>query len=332
VDSFRAALQSGDLRDFIESFLLMAELQRNALLIVNPRAGRVRYLLNGPLERIRAGFAGQGIASEVAFTDTPEAAEDAARRAAADGRDLVIACGGDGTVNAIVNGLVFSQTPLALLPAGTANVLAKELNLPSDAERAASYIASSVPRRIALGRVASCEAQALNRYFLAVGGAGPDGAIVQGVHQGLKKHAGQLAFWFEGLRQFVAYRYPRFRVIADGVTREATMIIVGRAKHYGGPLRITTEADLYGNDFEVMTCATRNSLSYMSFLPLAFVGQVRRSRAAQFFRTTSLRCEPIDDPVAFVQVDGEPAGRLPVEFQAVPDALTLMIPRSMHRS
>ena len=309
----------------------MAELRRDALLIVNPRAGRVSRLLNGRLERICAGFAGQGIAAEVAFTDTPEAAEDAARRAAADRRDLVIACGGDGTVNAIVNGLVFSQTPLALLPAGTANVLAKELNLPGDAERAASYIASSVPRRIALGRVASCEAPTLNRYFLAVGGAGPDGAIIQGVHRGLKKHTGQLAYWLEGLRQFAAYRYPRFRVIADGVTREATMIIVGRTRHYGGPLRITTEADLYENDFEVMTSATRSSLACLSFVPLALVGQVRRSRAARFFRTTSLRCEPIDHPVAFVQIDGEPAGRLPVEFQAVPDALTLMIPRSMRR-
>jgi diacylglycerol kinase (ATP) len=305
----------------------MADPQRDALLIVNPRAGRVPRLLNGRLERIRATFTKQGIASEVAFTDTPEAAEAAARRAAEERRDLVIACGGDGTVNAVVNGLVCSQTPLALLPAGTANILAKELNLPNDSERAAQYIAASVPRRIALGRVASCAAPALSRYFLAVGGAGPDGAIVQMVNNGLKKHAGQLAYWVEGCRQFATYRYPRFRVIADGVTREATMLVVGRTKHYGGPFRITTEADLYGNYFEVMTCATRNSLRYVSFLPLAFVGQVHRARAAQFFKTASFRCEPIDHPAAFIQIDGEPAGRLPAEFQAVPDALTLMVPR-----
>ena len=299
----------------------------DALLIVNPRAGRVSRLLGDRLERVRGTFAKQGIHSEVVFTDTAEAAEEAARSAGAEGKDLVIACGGDGTVNAVVNGLVFSQTPLALLPAGTANVLAKELNLPSDSERAAQCIGNSVPCRIALGRVTSCDTSPFSRYFIAVAGAGPDGAIVASVNSRLKRHTGQLAFWVEAVRQFATYRYPRFRVIADGMSREATMLIVGRTRHYGGPFHITTKADLHGNEFEAMACATRSSMRYLSFLPLAFLGQVHRLRAAQFFKTMSVRCEPIDHTVVLVQIDGEPAGRLPAEFQVVPDALTLLIPR-----
>jgi diacylglycerol kinase (ATP) len=305
----------------------MPEPRRDALLIVNPRAGRVPRLLNGRLDRIRAIFTKHGIESELAFTDTPAAAEEAARRAVVQRKDLVIVCGGDGTLNAVANGLVFSQTPMAVLPAGTANILGKELNLPKDVERAAQHVGKGVPRRVALGRVAADDTSTLSRYFLTVGGAGPDGAIVQSVNNGLKKHTGQMAFWVEGIRQFASYRFPRFRVIADGVSREATMLVVGRTKHYGGPFRITTQADLYRDDFEAMTCATRSSLRYLSYLPFAFAGQMHRARGTQFFKTRSFRCEPIDHPVAFVQIDGEPAGRLPAEFQSVPNALTLIIPR-----
>jgi diacylglycerol kinase (ATP) len=307
----------------------MAEPARDALLILNPRAGRARTLLSGGrLDRVRTILARQGVESEVARTDTPEAAEEAARAAVRQKRDMVVACGGDGTLNAVVNGLAGSQVPMALLPAGTANILAKELSLPRNLERAAAYVAGGTPRRIALGMLTTYNGQARSRYFLSVGGAGPDGAIVQAVDNHLKDHTGMLAFWFEGFRQFASYSFPRFRVISQGKELEATMIVAGRTKHYGGPFRITTQADLYGNDFEVMTCATRSSFRCLSYIPLACFGQVRLAAGTKFFKTAAFRCEPIDDPPAALEVDGEPAGHLPAEFRVVPDALTLLTPNA----
>jgi diacylglycerol kinase family enzyme len=304
---------------------------RDALLIVNPRAGRARPLLSGGLDRVRKILAGQGIESEVAYPATPEAAEEVARRTVQQSRGLVIACGGDGTLNAVVNGLAGSQVAMSLLPAGTANILAKELSLPKNIESAARCLRGGILRRIALGMVTACDGVSPGRYFLSVGGAGPDGAIVQAVNNQLKRHTGMLAYWAEGVRQLGLYKFPRFRITSEDQALEATMVVVGRTKHYGGPLRITTEADLFGDDFQVMACATRSRIRYLSYVPLACVGQVRLAPGTAFFRSKAFRCEPIDTPPALVEVDGEPAGQLPAEFRVVPDALTLLVPNTAAR-
>src|SRR5262249_3379679 len=156
-----------------------------------------------------------------------------------------------------------------------------------------------------------------NRYFLCVGGSGPDAAIVDAVNNdnALKRHTGMLAFWAEGARQLAVYKFPRFKLTSEDQVLEATMIVVGRTKHYGGPLRITREADLVGTDFQVMACATRSRLSYLSFVPLACLGQVHLAPGCRFLRSRVFRCEPVDCPAPLVQVDGEPAGQLPAEFR-----------------
>jgi diacylglycerol kinase (ATP) len=318
---------------------------RDALLIFNPVSGRSQGARLGRIERARLILDRDGIETELAPTDgpghTPGGATELARKAVKNGRQLVIVCGGDGTVNEVVNGLAGSQVPLALLPAGTANVLAKELELPWSIEKAATHVAGSEMRRIALGFVTTGttgngsrengHGGPVGRYFLSVAGAGPDGAIVYTVHAGLKKTAGTLAYWAEGMRQLGQYSFPRFRVTVDGRAIDATLIVVGRTKHYGGPFRITTEAGLYNDAFELMVCTTRSRLRYLAYLPLLWAGQLRRARHAHFLKATSVRVEPLDDVKAYVQVDGEMAGRLPVEFRIVPDALTLAVPQALAR-
>ena len=171
----------------------MLEGIRSALLILNPQAGRARKLLGEPIARIQRILAGQGIETELALTNAPGAAEEIARAAVQNRTQLVIVCGGDGTLNAVVNGLAGSHVPLALLPAGTANILAKELSMPWNIERAAETIKHGMLRRIALGMVSTFDGGVRNRYFLSVAGAGPDGAMVQAVSEHLKRRAGMLA-------------------------------------------------------------------------------------------------------------------------------------------
>jgi diacylglycerol kinase (ATP) len=304
----------------------MPEGVRDALLIFNPIAGRARGLHPSTLERARKVLARDGIDSELAPTDGPGSGPELARRAVREHRHMVIVCGGDGTLNEVVNGLAGSAVPLALLPAGTANVFAKELGLPWNIERAASLIARSRFRRVALGHVSATELGADGRYFLSLAGAGPDGVIVRAINQSLKNRTGTIAFWVEGFRQLALYSFPRFHVAIDKEKSEATLMIVGRTKHYGGPFQITTRADLYGNDFELMLCASTSRWKYLSYIPLLLAGQLRRAREIRFLRATDMLCEPISEEPVWVQVDGEPAGRLPAQFRIIPDALTLAVP------
>src|SRR5688572_15447511 len=213
---------------------------------------------------------------------------------------MVIACGGDGTLNEVVNGLAGSTVPLALLPAGTANVLAKELRVPWDVEKAAALVANSEQRRIALGLVAP-EAGP-KRYFISIGGAGPDGAIVNGVNRALKARAGILAYWVEGFRQLATYKFPKFRVTTGGQSLEVSLLVAGRTKHYGGPFRVTTQADLYGKDFELMVCTTTSRLRYLAYVQMLAAGQLRRAACAHFIRSEAVRCEPCDDSPVWLQV------------------------------
>ncbi len=315
------------LRSPTESLERMAEAIRDALLIFNPTAGRARGLHPTALDRARKVLARDGIDAELAPTDGPGSGPDLARRAIREHRKMVIVCGGDGTLNEVVNGLARSSVPLALLPAGTANVFAKELGLPWNVEKAASLVAHSALRRVALGHVSATELGSEGRYFLSLAGAGPDGIMVRAVSQSLKARTGTLAFWIEGFRQLALYNFPGFRVTAHHDSSEATLMVAGRTKHYGGPLQITTCADLYGNDFELMLCSAKTRWRYLSYIPLLFAGQLRRARQIRFVRATEMLCEPISDQPIWVQVDGEPAGRLPAQFRIVPDALTLAVPQ-----
>src|SRR5208282_6915920 len=173
----------------------MPEGIKNALLIYNPTSGRRRKRRFEEIEKAVRILKDAGTTIEIAATTAPGTAQALAQLAVQQRQDLVIACGGDGTVNEVVNGLAGSQLPMALLPAGTANILAKELGIPWDIPHAARLIPSGLVRRVALGLALpmngnhseACPAD--GRYFLCVAGAGPDGAIVNGVHEGLKKRA-----------------------------------------------------------------------------------------------------------------------------------------------
>ena len=247
---------------------------------------------------------------------------------------MVIACGGDGTINEIVNGLAGSDVPMALLPAGTANILAKELGMPWDIPHAAALIPSGEVRRIALGLAVPMngnhsEAMPANgRYFLSVAGAGPDGAIVNGVDEGLKKSAGIFAYWVEGMRQLFGYSFPEMRVLSAGGNTRPRSSSSGRTAHYGGPFKITTGASLFENSFEFLTNSKRSRVSYLMCLPALWMGRLRSMDGIEAWKATETVCEPAGSEPVFAQVDGEPVGRLPMAFRIVPDALSIVAPAS----
>ncbi len=287
------------------------------------------------LDEARAIFSATGIEVELAETRGPGDATEIARRATVERRHLVIACGGDGTLNEVINGLatqrnalpsIEHRVALALLPAGTANIFAKELSIPWHIPSAARKLVRGSVVNIALGLATPLHEPAKQKYFLSVAGAGPDGMIVYSIDLELKARLGILAYWWQGGREIFRYKFPHFRVAIAGRTLDSSLVIVGRTKHYGGPFKITTLADLYEDQFEVMTLSTRSGLRYLSYLPSLWMDRLRGTKGVHFSKTDSLVCEPIDDNPIYAQVDGEPLGRLPVEFKIVPSALKLLVP------
>lgn len=308
---------------------------KDALLIYNPTSGRKRNTRFKEIEHAVRILKETGIAAELAPTAGPGAASRIARQAVEQRRGMVIACGGDGTINEIVNGLAHSQVPMALLPAGTANILAKELGIPWDIPHAARLIAGGTIKRIALGMATPANGNhspAISkdgRYFLSVAGAGPDGAIVNGVHAGLKKSAGVFAYWVEGFRQLFSYAFPQMRVRSGGRDHQATIIVVGRTAHYGGPFKITTEASLFEDSFEFLTNSTRSRLGYLACLPALFTGTLRKRNGIETWKATEMICESANGEPVYAQVDGEPVGPLPMAFRIVPDALSIVTPGTL---
>src|SRR5262252_1907138 len=304
---------------------------QNALLIHNPNAGGGGSARRAQLDEARRILGARGIQAELAETSGPGDATEIARRAGADGRQLVIACGGDGTVNEVVNGLADQRNghrvPLALLPAGTANVLAKELELSWQIPTAAEQLCRGEVRDIALGLATPLAEPGKARYFLSVAGAGPDGRITYAVDLELKARMGILAYWWQGAREVFNYKFQHFRVTSEGQQREVSLVIVGRTKHYGGPFKITTQADLFENQFEFVGITSRSGLRYLTYLPTLWFGDLRKVEGVHFWKSDRLVCEPIDSvPPTYAQVDGDPLCRLPVEFRIVPRALRLLVP------
>lgn len=288
-------------------------------LIYNPAARRLRWRrarrIGAVLERLRSF----GLTVEVHATVGSNHATSLVRSALQRGCDLIVACGGDGTVNEVVGGMAGSRVPLMVIPAGTANVLAHEIGLPLDWVEAAGLLRTGRVRRIALGRVGS-------RPFVLMAGIGVDAAVVGSVHGGLKALLGQGAFWVAGLRQLLSYPFTPFEVQAEGDTRQATFAVIARARNYGGGFQIAGQADLFSEDFQVCLFQTGSRWRYPRYLWNVVRRRHQRLPDVLQFRTRSVLLKGSRE--IGVQIDGELIGCLPQSVTIQTDALSLVIPET----
>jgi diacylglycerol kinase (ATP) len=240
---------------------------------------------------------------------------------------LILAGGGDGTINEVANGMIGVETPLAILPGGTANVLAVELGVGSDMARAARKIGDLVPARIAVG---SIENESEQRYFLLMAGAGLDALIVYNIDAKLKALVGKVAYWVGGFGQF-GRSLPEFDVHTNGEEVRCSFALASRVKNYGGDLWIARNASLYRNDFELVLFQGAHSLPYMKYLVGVITGRLAKMDGIKILHTETVEIASSNKSGVYVQVDGEFAGRLPAKLSMVPNALTLLVPREFER-
>ena len=295
--------------------------KRTAVIIFNPRSGaHLRRDRVAEIAGYRVLLGERGIDAEPLPTTGPGVASDLARRAVEGGVDLVVANGGDGTLNEVLQGMADSHTPLGIWPGGTANVLARDLGLPTDPVRMADMLAEGVEQRISIGRAGA-------RYFFLMAGIGLDASIIQGVSPALKALAGEKAFWVSGLKHIVTWRPESFTIEADGSTFEGAFAAVGNAPSYGGGFRITPRARLEEAVLDVCIFPTRRyAFTYTRDIVACLSGDPTRFGDVIYFKARSLAAHGAPGNQPWVQVDGELLGQLPMRFATVPDALTVIVP------
>jgi diacylglycerol kinase (ATP) len=255
-------------------------------------------------------------------TSGPGTAGEMARKAIGEGTELILSAGGDGTINEILGGVANTTVPLGILPAGTANVLATEMGLGRNIERAAAMLPECAARRIAIGRL---DAGSKPRFFLSMAGIGFDAHIVYNVSDQLKRRLGKGAYWIGAISELVR-RYPEFLVEIDGIKQACTFALVSRVRNYGGDFEIARNANLLDDQFEVVLFRGRSSLPYVKYLCGMITGRLAGMRGVSFMSAQCVRVFDPEDRQIYVQVDGERAGRLPGTVSLVRDALTLLIP------
>ena len=287
---------------------------RRVLVIVNPAAGRWR------LERLRAVLGRLGelaCASEIRTTTGRGDAERFARQALGEGFDVVVAAGGDGTVNEVINGLAGSDQPLALLPLGTVNVLAAEIGLPNNPRAIAEVIAGGRPAPIYLGRAGP-------RHFVLMAGVGLDAHVVAGVSLRLKRLLGQKAYYASFFNQLLIQRKLQYRVTIDGAVHQAASVIVANSRFYGGRFVCAPQADLTAPLLQVCLFERPGRWNALRYVLALYRGRVARLNDCRIIPATALTIEgPTGDPA---QMDGDIDARLPLTIRVAERPLRLIRP------
>jgi len=293
-------------------------------LIYNPRAGKFGRNGHSKIARAVQILEHQGHQVTVAPTTGPRTAGTIARQHIQRGAGLILAAGGDGTINEVAEGMLHTDVPLGILPGGTANVLAMEMKLGSHLDRVAERLEDLCPRRIAVGHI-TCDDGQVSRHFLLMAGAGLDAHIVYHVDGVLKARIGKLAYWAAGW-SMLGRRLPQIHVRACGRDLQCSFALASKVRNYGGDFEIARSVTLFEDTFEVVLFEGRNSLPYVKYFLGMATNRLDGMKGVTVLRTSQLKLARADDPDVYVQVDGEFAGRLPAELRIVPDALTVLVP------
>lgn len=236
---------------------------KKAALIINPASGKA---VRANLNRFADIATGLGFGLDVLRTSHAGHATALAREASGEGYDLVIAAGGDGTINEAINGLMGTDTPLGIVPLGTANVLAREAALPLKPEEALKTALTLEPRPIALGLIKTADE---SRYFSLMIGAGFDASVVHDLNNTLKSYIGKAAYVLKALETLLRWDSPRITLSIDGHEHACHTAIICNARKYGGEFVLAPEAGLARHGFEVIML-TRPGRSAMLRLALGF--------------------------------------------------------------
>ena len=313
---------------------------RKAALFYNPVSGRrLKHRLND-IETAKTVLTRAGVEVEVAPTRAASDAGAQVRMAIRDGFDTIVACGGDGTIHDVLQGMAGKQAALGIIPLGTANAMAHDLRLPLTPEGAAYALLTAIPKRVAVGRIDYRDFADLPtfRYFTVAAGVGVDAHLFYKLNRLIKDRMGMLAYYTKATHLWMTHRMRYFEAeySANGGSsqREARLseMLAVRINYFGGLLReLAPGASLARNDLRLVLCRTGNRAMYLAYVFRGILGMSNGVPGIEWAFADQVTCRAVSGEKKeriYVEADGELLGRLPITLSMVPDALTVLVPKN----
>ena len=264
----------------------------------------------------------KGFDTKILLTEKSNDATHLAKEAVMEKPYAIIAAGGDGTINEVINGMVKSDVPLAILPLGTTNVLAKELGIPEHIKGAMEAAVSRKPRTVSLGKIElNPETDSVfSRYFCLMAGIGFDGEAVHDINAAVKKRSGKAAYIFSGMKNLLRYSPNLLFYNIDGKEYAGFSSITGKASKYGGNFKITPDADLL-NPF-LYTCIFQGNKrsDLLRYVFKVMTGKLFYERDIVYLKSSSVEILG----TAHIQIDGDYLGVTPAKITVEKDALQII--------
>jgi diacylglycerol kinase (ATP) len=304
---------------------------RRAMLLYNPAAGRGRNENEYLLAKVADVLRSHGVQVVSQATHKPGNVAKQVADACKDGADVIFACGGDGTVHDVLQGVAGQPAVvLGVIPMGSANVLARHLRLPLDPVAAAVQQLKYEPRSLAAGLVRYTDgSHTKERYFLSLAGAGADGMLVYHMLAKGKHRLGRWMYYLRAAHLFTTSRFPAFQaecVLPNGDTlqRKCISAMAVRVEDLGGIFGPLVRGGLTGDHLRLALVRAPAAIGLPAWFAMSWVGLHRHNRFAETLDVCSFRVRSAE--TVQVQADGEWLGRVPCEISLVPDAVRLLMP------
>lgn len=309
------------------------------LIIVNPKSasGATRDNWSSIASDLRTHFG----PFQVAFTKGPGDGIELAKRSAQDGRKFIIACGGDGTINEIANGILTSGTDceLGIFPSGTGGDFRRTLNIPSERREAARALREGTTRAIDVGKITYHDhvGETVSRYFLNVSSFGLAASIIERVKGSTSLNwlpvdsvRGRASFALSTLQEVVGLGTTTVRVkIDDDEERPLTTVnfCVANARYFGGGMMIAPEAKIADGFLDVINIGDIKTAKILLRAYTLYRGTHLNLHEVKDKRAKRIEARPFSDSEeVHIEVDGELLGKLPAVYEVVPEALKVRVP------
>ena len=285
-----------------------------AALIANPAARKTSLKKIEEATRI---IEKRGLTVKTYLTEKKGDGIPLAKKAIEEGASLVIAAGGDGTFNEVMNGLLGANIPMALLPMGTTNVLAKELNIPEDTEGSIKTVLSGKEHIISTGRLAF---EGVERDFFLMAGIGFDAEAVYSVDKRLKRYSGKGGYIWSALKNLVNWNPSPLHVTVDGRSFTCYSLIICNGAKYGGHMKAAPNARLDEPVLYAVLMHGRRRLDVIRYAIGILTGTHLRLKDVTYLRCSDITIEGN----AHIQADGDYMGVTPARITLSRDSLRLI--------
>ncbi|HTR33211.1 MAG TPA: diacylglycerol kinase family protein [Gaiellaceae bacterium] len=269
-----------------------------------------------------------GLAGETRFSERPGHLIELAREAVDEGAGLVVAVGGDGTLNEVVNGVAGRDVELATIPLGTGMDFGRTYGIPTRFDDAVRVAVESAARTIDAGRARyrTWAGEEAERFFANVGSVGMSGAVAQRANGMSKALGGKATFFYALTAVFLEWENTEVTVAFDGGERRGRMhdVIVANGRWHGGGMKLAPDAEPDDGLFDVVLIGDVSKVDFLTTAPKIYKGAHVRHPKVEVLR--SHRVEVTAPATLPIELEGEQVGTTPVAFEVVPGALRVRVP------